>query len=125
MHASKTGAARELWEETGIDVRNELDRLLPPFLHDPSEAAMPNEYENRIYYFLMVTDTDFANDEDSAVAPMNASDDASFKHIKLKISEEHGGFTFEPDMKKAAEEIQLHSGGKNSKVLRMAMKLDE
>jgi hypothetical protein len=39
----------------------------------------------------------------------------------LKLSVEHSGFTFQSEPKKAAEMIKLHSGGKTSEALLMAM----
>ena len=54
--ATKVGASRELYEETGIDIRSDLDRL---------EYAIVNfEYndnmiEDRYYFYLFVTDKDF------------------------------------------------------------------
>jgi 8-oxo-dGTP pyrophosphatase MutT (NUDIX family) len=62
--AGKMGAARELFEETGIDVRKELDRLQPANLRTKTKAKkgvelLQNEYKYRLFYFLSVTDTDF------------------------------------------------------------------
>jgi hypothetical protein len=39
----------------------------------------------------------------------------------LKVSVEHSGFTFQSEPKEAAEMIKLHSGGKMSEALLMAM----
>jgi hypothetical protein len=39
----------------------------------------------------------------------------------LKLSVEHSGFTFQSEPKEAAEMIKLHSGGKMSEALLMAM----
>jgi hypothetical protein len=122
--ASKTAASRELYEETGIDIRSQLDRLLPPFLHHQTEEAMPNEYEHRIYYYLIVTDADFSK-SDNGIPPMSTKDDAPFQHLQLRLSIEHSGFTFEADMSKAAEELKWHSGGKNATALRIAMQLEK
>jgi 8-oxo-dGTP pyrophosphatase MutT (NUDIX family) len=63
--ATKTGAARELFEETGIDVRKHLDRLNPaglrssPKIDKAHNPILVNEYKHRLFYFLMVTDDDF------------------------------------------------------------------
>jgi 8-oxo-dGTP pyrophosphatase MutT (NUDIX family) len=141
--ASKLGAARELFEETGIDVRSELDRLLPPFLHPQTTESMPNESEHRIYYFLIVTDDDFPK---IPLAPPNAPltapmmrpdgnsgqqrrlldvDDSPIRHVRLRLSHEHSGFTFQVDTAQAAIDIQYHSGGKNSVALRKALQIAE
>lgn len=44
---------------------------------------------------------------------------------QLKLSEEHQGFMFEKDLSKAVESLTLHSGGKVSKALRMALENGE
>jgi hypothetical protein len=124
--ASKVGASRELFEETGIDIRSELDRLLPPFLHPQTDEVMPNESENRIYYFLIVTDADFPKSETGSISvPMNAKADAPFHHVRLRLSHEHSGFTFQVDTAQAAEDIKWHSGGKNAVALRKALQIEE
>jgi 8-oxo-dGTP pyrophosphatase MutT (NUDIX family) len=67
--ASRAGAARELYEETGMDVRNHLDRLEPAALRNEGEVdeqgkPIPqNELEHRFYFFLSVTDDDFWSSE--------------------------------------------------------------
>ena len=65
--ACRSGAARELFEETGIDMRGQLDRLEPaPLRKDPqmdedgSRFLLSNELKHRLFYFLPVTDNDFA-----------------------------------------------------------------
>ena len=60
LEACKVGAARELFEETGIDVRNQLDRLepaaiLPPELGDKLSCML----KNKCYFHLEVNDKDF------------------------------------------------------------------
>jgi len=56
ISASKIGAARELFEETGIDLRFDLDRFQPAIL---SDVYSGNMLEDRYYYYLFVTDKDF------------------------------------------------------------------
>jgi 8-oxo-dGTP pyrophosphatase MutT (NUDIX family) len=63
--AGKIGAARELFEETGIDVRSKLDRLAPASLRTEAKVKhgveiLKNEYNHRLFYLLSVTDDDFA-----------------------------------------------------------------
>ena len=64
--AAREGAAREVYKSTGIDVMQHLDRLKPAVLQlNPpadSEGKKPlkNEHENRLYYFLQVSEDDFA-----------------------------------------------------------------
>jgi hypothetical protein len=63
--AAREGAARGLFDQTGIDVRHELDRLKPAVLrlNPPADASgtkyLKNEYENRLFYFLSIAEEDF------------------------------------------------------------------
>jgi len=63
--AARAGAARELYEETGMDVRYQLDRMEPAALRNAVEEdkggkpILTNELKHRLYFFLPVTDTDF------------------------------------------------------------------
>jgi hypothetical protein len=45
----------------------------------------------------------------------------SFYHVQLKFSVEHQGFRFEKDPAIAAESLKMHSGGKISVALKMAL----
>ena len=66
--AARQGAARKLYEETRIDVRSELDRLKPAVLqmnpiHDKDGVKfLKNENDNRLFYFLQVTEVDFVQE---------------------------------------------------------------
>jgi hypothetical protein len=63
--ASRAGTARELYEETGVDVRGTLDRMRPAILRAKPESykdgreLLPNEYKHRIFFVLSLTDKDF------------------------------------------------------------------
>lgn len=64
--AGRIGAARELYEETGLDVRSKLDRLEPASLRTKTKIKhgvelLKNEFNFRLFYFLSVTDEDFAS----------------------------------------------------------------
>ena len=66
LHAGKTGAVRELFEETGLDLRAQLDRFQPAHLHrangdddNNNNKKLPNEYKHRLFYTVTVTDADF------------------------------------------------------------------
>ena len=65
--AAKMGATRELYEETGLDVRTELDRLEPVTLQDGT-----NELKERFFFHLRVNDDDFARK--GGVLPMDCPD---------------------------------------------------
>lgn len=112
--AAKAGAARELYEETGMDVLRQLDRLQPAPLQHEEEARLPNLYKSRLFFFLPVIDDDFP--QGNGVPPMGDLG----KHLKLRLSVEHSGFTFQPEPAVAAEMLKLHSGGKCSEALLMA-----
>jgi len=144
--AAKMAAAREMWEETGINVMNELDRLQPAPLRSSSSVGedrdkngeeniekkssnlLSCEHKHRIFFFLLLDDHDFVlqtNGEnsiglpksDGLVSPLCSNG----SHLKLKLSNEHSGFTFEKDMMKAADLVKQHSGGKCAEALRMAL----
>ena len=96
--AHRRAAARELREETGIDVP-------PARLMD---AAVRRKH--REYFFLDLKDADGAGpdrDHDNAKNPFT-----------LALSGEHTGFTFERDLAKAENMIRLHSDGENAVALR-------
>lgn len=118
--ASKRGSARELFEETGLDVRSNVERLQPARLRlsqtvDKSGNTMlVNEYKNRMFFFLLVTDDDF---------PKEGREAFGSSHLKLKLSVEHSGFTFQPDPMIATDMLEHHSGGKVSEALRMSLSL--
>lgn len=59
--ASKNAVVRELWEETGIDVRGDLTRLTPTPLRFDFECnnELNNEHKKRLFYSLELTDDDF------------------------------------------------------------------
>ncbi|KAI2500184.1 hypothetical protein MHU86_14259 [Fragilaria crotonensis] len=138
MIAAQMGAARELFEETGLDVRNELYRMEPAALRNAGgtttatttkdgKSILTCELKHRLYFFLPVTDDDFLStsqsDDDGAklIAPM--TDEGS--HLGLRLSIEHSGYQFEKDPTVAAKMLQAHSGGNGSKALLMAMKREE
>lgn len=61
VHASKIGAARELFEETGIDIRSALDRLQPVRLRerDNSDDKLICELKKRLFFKICLEDSDF------------------------------------------------------------------
>ena len=95
--AHRRAAARELREETGIDVP-------PACLTDTAVRR-----KNREYFLLELRDADGAG-------PDRDHDDAACA-FTLALSGEHTGFTFERDLAKAEQRIRLHSGGENAHAL--------
>jgi 8-oxo-dGTP pyrophosphatase MutT (NUDIX family) len=68
LTASRRGATRELFEETGIDVQSQLDRVKPAFIRKADdETVLENEYKQRLFFVLNVNDDDFA---ETGKAPM-------------------------------------------------------
>jgi len=84
LRAGQSGAARELFEETGIDVRAQLERLEPADLHrdnKPDSKKLVNEYKHRLFFFLNVTDQDFVKHGVGAMG--TDSPDCPYKHVKV------------------------------------------
>ena len=63
--AAQKGTARELFEETAMDLREQLHRLEPAALrseettYQDGEVILTCEHKKRLYFFLQVTDDDF------------------------------------------------------------------
>ena len=127
LHAAKAGTAREIFEETGIDVRADLDRLEPAILRSNPETSkkgkelLQNEYKQRLFFFLNVTDADFITKEPSADQRVWRPTGGVADNLMLKLSMEHSSWTFEKEPTVAAELLTDHSGGKVSEALLMAM----
>ena len=87
VEGARRAAARELWEETGIDMRNNIERLQ----QIPFPASHQTRLGRRLFFYLRVL-----NDESE----------------NIKLSHEHTNFCFEPSILVAAEKVNKHSGGK-------------
>ena len=93
--ACRAGAARELYEETGIDVRSKHDletRLLPVVLLHPHDKKkkkkLPNEYKDRFFFLLKVNDDDFYNaskDKDSGCGHGGGGTTSRVEHAQGEI----------------------------------------
>lgn len=70
--AGKKGAVRELFEETGLDLRSQLHRIKPLRIKDSS-----NIHKNRLFYIATVQDADF----NGTVKPIDAID---ADHLKVR-----------------------------------------
>eukprot|EP01068_Selenidium_serpulae_P018396 Selendium_serpulae@DN6454_c5_g1_i1.p1 len=95
QYACRVGAAREFFEETGIDMRGaeKLSRL----------QRLPIELGIRSYFYLKISDADQL--ADGPTKPLTGED------FKIKISHEHVGFAFEKSLEAAAPRLDKHSGG--------------
>jgi 8-oxo-dGTP pyrophosphatase MutT (NUDIX family) len=60
IYAYKICAARELYEETGIDLRRSLDRLQPVQLKSPKEDELACQYKKRIFLSAEIFDDDLS-----------------------------------------------------------------
>lgn len=131
--ACKIGAARELYEETGIDLRNNLDRLQPVQLRQGNNKKEEDNtngltcvLKHRLFFKICLTNDDFVTEGfDSKVAlglsqSMNTEQGPSIP-LMIKLSHEHQGFLFEPNPRKAVDLLTQHSGGKVSTALSLAI----
>jgi hypothetical protein len=134
--AGKRGAARELFEETGLNVQSQLDRLKPAQLGNG--GSLPNEHKDRLFFFLNVNDSDFTDDGVHPMSDQGGHLKVSFPDnpmtitagswnltvvivlLQLKLSDEHSGFIFQPEPVTSAGMLKVHSGGKVSQALLMA-----
>jgi 8-oxo-dGTP pyrophosphatase MutT (NUDIX family) len=58
--SARLGCVREVYEETGIDLRKQVDRLRPMILHNESERGhLINELKHRLFFVCEVLDDDF------------------------------------------------------------------
>ena len=72
LEAAKSGTARELFEETGIDIRGELNRLDPVAL-STGDAQLGCMLENKCYFSLHVSDDDFPTEGPGLVHPKDTN----------------------------------------------------
>eukprot|EP00949_MAST-11_sp_MAST-11-sp1_P005361 g5361.t1 len=108
--AQRAAAARELFEETGIDLRGENSSRRLIQLDFP-ESMLSSIGNRRCFFFLDLCDEDAPSADHDSERPITGED------FKLKISKEHTGFMFERNIERAAAAVKKHSGGKCSKAL--------
>ncbi|CDJ57457.1 hypothetical protein, conserved [Eimeria maxima] len=147
---ARIGAVRELLEETGIDLRHDPDLLLPlPPIYGKRVAAFFFLLQLQLPAAAMITEGGGRGDDDNvAAAAVAANDDdvdAANKDNKHKKSpyvtqgplgapsthplmlridhREHAGFVLQPDLEKAAEDVQYHSGGRASRAVMQLLTL--
>ena len=98
-------AARELYEETGMNIRQDLGRL----------RRLESDHPLKVFFLLEVNDGDFSKVASEPGAPLVPG--AGAASLKLRLSHEHTAWRFEKDKAVAAEAMKLHSGGAPSEIL--------
>lgn len=126
--AAREAAARQLFETTGIDIRQKLDRLTPAVLqmNPPVDAKgiqyLKNEHENNLYYFLQISDDDFVSEDTStAEAPLTTPNGEVNSPLKLRLSRGFADFTFIKDPLVAVEELKENGDPSVTAALNMVM----
>ncbi|OII77962.1 NUDIX family protein [Cryptosporidium andersoni] len=102
-------AARELFEETGIDVRYNMQRLIKF-----ENTRIPRKWQ---FFYLEINDDDLNNILKSHYDKNYIKKSSSGEGSILRLSSEHDSFMFIKDLKEAAKSIQRHSQGVCSKAL--------
>jgi hypothetical protein len=128
--AAREGAARHLFDQTGIDARGDLDRLQPAVLHLdlPVDAGngmklLKNEFNQRLYYFYQasaedfVKDTEDENSEKKLVKPEGENESI----LKLRLSSDFSAFNFLKEPMKAMEVLQTEGDFQTTEALNMIM----
>ena len=123
--AARKAAARALYEGTGMDIRKKVDRLTPAVLRVPTQADakstqyLKNEYENRLYYFLQVSEDDFISaskdGSEGLVEPKGETETGLF----LRLSHGFSDFTFIRDPTDASVEFEQNGDPGAMKALSM------
>mmetsp|Transcript_81388 Transcript_81388/g.143665 ORF Transcript_81388/g.143665 Transcript_81388/m.143665 type:complete len:190 (+) Transcript_81388:60-629(+) len=105
--AEVAAAARELFEETGLDLRSHLQRLR----RCRFGAEVQKRLGTRAFFEVDLYDEDSLhhNSREDLVAPITVE-----TGFLLHLSHEHTGFAFEKDLQRAADMTSKHSGGKCS-----------
>lgn len=96
-------AARELFEETGIDIRNNLSRLSLAVFKDGTTVL-----KRRMFFLLTLENSDM----------VGQCKPESGEHFTIALSSEHIGYTFTQSAKTAADMVVLHSGSWCTKAIR-------
>ena len=119
--AARQGAARLLYEDTGIDVRDRMNRLQPAVLRlkPPKDASgvrcLKNEYEQKLYYFLQVSEADFLMEtNEDTNSKIRGPESEKGTELRLRLSSRVSAFDFVKDPKKAMKKLDK-GGDKTSK----------
>ncbi len=125
--AAREAAARQLFEMTGIDVRQKLDRLTPavlqmnPQVDSKGTQYLRNEHENTLYYFLQISDEDFVAEQTEGSSPLTTPNGEVNSPLKLRLSGGFADFTFIKDPLVAAEELNENGDPGVTTALSMVM----
>lgn len=125
--AARRAAARSLYEGTGIDIRKAQDRLTPAVLRMPTKADaaatqyLKNENENRLYYFLQVSEEDFVRASQDGTGRLLEPKGEDGTGLLLKLSNGFSDFTFIRDPADATAEFGDHGDSGAMKALSMIM----
>mmetsp|Transcript_8896 Transcript_8896/g.21987 ORF Transcript_8896/g.21987 Transcript_8896/m.21987 type:complete len:266 (+) Transcript_8896:110-907(+) len=132
-HAARVGCAREVYEETGIDFRSRLGKLLPMILYNTEENnfkgdTLINEYKSRIFFVCELFDEDFPYRERDGSMRFSSTRFPSLPSdfscdLMLQLSVEHSGFRFFKESSEISNSLKYHSGGKVQEAVTMAYKL--
>ena len=108
--AAREAAARQLYESTGLDIRQQANRFKPAVLNvNPNTDAardfqcLRNEHENNLYYFLQVDEDDFSRLKDVQGQNLNSkagkpsSDPGDEEPVALQLSKKYTSFKFVHD----------------------------
>mmetsp|Transcript_53500 Transcript_53500/g.127254 ORF Transcript_53500/g.127254 Transcript_53500/m.127254 type:complete len:241 (-) Transcript_53500:218-940(-) len=122
--APRVAAARELYEETGMDFRDRLYRLRPVDLEVLGSEGQRLHSKGRRYFELDISKTDSVHVED--IPPHSGSDvrlaaPLSMEDFTLRLSSEHTGFKFEARAAQAAKDVAKHSGGTSAVAVRVVL----
>lgn len=125
--AARIGCAREVFEETGIDLRQRLEELRPMVLYNPAtedfkKEILINEFKSRLFYVCEVKDKDFPRARRSGWRSLSVAKHSSCP-LTLQLSIEHSGFRFFKDVSEISKRLKHHSGGKVQTAVDMAYNL--
>jgi hypothetical protein len=131
--AAREAAARQLYENTGLDIRGDPDRFKPAILrlNPPVDARgvqyLKNEYDNKLYYFLQVDDNDFSpityadTSGQTGFKLKRPSEDPGDNALTLRLHDTYGGFTFILDPGDAAKILKQDGNKAATSALQMIM----
>lgn len=113
----RIGAAREFFEETGIDLRQSLDRI-------KSLRTFGIGSGSRFVFELLLTQEDSLDHEGDSIGeghdhnqPVASSMPITGESFRLRLCSEHTGFCFVESLHHAANLTSQHSGGFSSSAL--------